>query len=206
MTISPIVIFGGSFDPIHKSHIDISLDVLSELKLTEIYLLPCNIAVHKKTQTSSYNRIKMLEIAIRKHKNVKIDNREIMREGKSYMIDTLLDIKKNNPSRKILLVMGSDSLNNFHKWKSWREILELTHLVVAIRKSIPIKPHNELVKYLTNNKEELWKKNVGSIYYLPGKYINVNSTAIRSNLKENKKVDGLDNYVLEYIQSNELYL
>ena len=128
-----IVLFGGTFNPVHNLHIKIALDACEYFKFSSIELLPCFIPVHKTTTLCSKHRIEMLKIAVRNHKNLSLNLTEISRATPSYMIDTLTYIKSNNHNATIYLIIGSDSLNNFHKWKDWRVFLSFSNKEMDMR-------------------------------------------------------------------------
>ena len=148
----------------------------------------------------------MLRAATTAYNNIKIDLREINRQGKSYMIDTINEIKAENQATTILLVIGSDSLNNLHTWKNWQQILELTNIIVAPRKGTEIKPIDTIAAKTTIYKEDLVKLKQGAIYILPKKYENISSSNIREKISTNTNVKDLIEYnVYEIIKSECLY-
>ena len=118
-----IGILGGSFNPVHNMHINIALDAYNSLKLDSVELLPCSIPVHKSEILSQKHRVELLKLAIKGIKgNVNINMTEIDRGGNSYTVDTILDLKRDDTI--LSLIIGSDSLNNFTKWKNWQLILK----------------------------------------------------------------------------------
>jgi len=206
MDLENRVIFGGTFDPVHNGHFEIANDILHEFNLSSIYMLPCNIAVHKNVNTTAEQRIKMLTAATEGHPYIKIDDREIKRKGKSYMIDTLKSIKEENKSENIILVIGSDSLNNFHTWKNWVQILQLANIIVAPRNGHKINPCTKILAQITACKEELAKTSHGLIYILRKQYENTNSSYIRDKISTKTEMKNLINEkVYEIIKTERLY-
>ena len=172
-----IGIFGGSFDPPHKGHIEISKISLKKIKLEKIYWIVTKKNPFKaKTFFSLKQRIQKSKKALKKFKNIKVlflDNK-IKSSRTIKVINYFRKIKKKND---LYLILGSDNLLNFHKWTSWKKIVKLTKLVVFSRKGYDNRSkESTVVKYLN-------KKN---ILFINNKLINISSSNIRKknqNLK-----------------------
>lgn len=202
--VNSIAIFGGSFNPIHNMHINIALDVKNTFDFDQIELMPCHIPVHKKSIASSYDRVAMLKLAIRNYNSLKINTLEIERGGPSYMIDTLLAIKEST-GKVVYLIIGSDSLNNFHKWKEWQKILANCNLIIAPRIGSEIRIANDIRNKITNSISEIKKQSSGLIYIMPKIYKNTSSSEERQNIYNKYKKNDLDKLVAEYISTNRMY-
>jgi len=165
-----IGIFGGSFDPPHKGHVEISKISKKRLKLKNIYwVITKKNPFKSKTFFSLKERIKKSKKILKKVRNIDIlylDDKV----GSSRMINIVHYFKKNKLNKDLYLILGSDNLISFHKWKSWKKIVKLTKLVVFSRKGYDKKSKESIiVKYLN-------KKN---IIFVKNKLINVSSTSIK---------------------------
>ena len=124
-----IGIFGGSFDPPHKGHIEISKISLKKIKLEKIYWIVTKKNPFKaKTFFSLKQRIQKSKKALKKFKNIKVlilDNK-IKSSRTIKVINYFRKIKKKND---LYLILGSDNLLNFHKWRSWKNIVKLTNKI-----------------------------------------------------------------------------
>ena len=90
-----IALFGGTFDPVHFGHLRTALEVHELLRLEDFRLLPAGIPAHRSNGVSAaHHRVAMLELAIADMTEFTIDQREIAREGKSYMVDTLAGFRE----------------------------------------------------------------------------------------------------------------
>ena len=172
-----IGIFGGSFDPPHKGHIEISKISLKKIKLEKIYWIVTKKNPFKaKTFFSLKQRIQKSKKALKKFKNIKVlflDNK-IKSSRTIKVINYFRKIKKKND---LYLILGSDNLLNFHKWTSWKKIVKLTKLVVFSRKGYDNKSKESIVvKYLN-------KKN---IIFVNNKLINISSSNIRKRTQNLK--------------------
>ncbi|MEG1996155.1 MAG: nicotinate (nicotinamide) nucleotide adenylyltransferase [Oscillospiraceae bacterium] len=202
MSKNKIAIFGGTFNPIHLGHINLCNECAKIINPDEVLLVPTNLPPHKTHSQLATNRerLDMINIAIRNEKLFKSSDIEYKLQGKSYTINTIDAIKKENPEAQLYLIIGSDMLFMFEKWYMYEDILKQATLVVAARQ--PQQYQQMLVK-----KQEFKgyedKIVIASIGEQP-----MSSTKIRELIKKNdedaKKF--LDTGVYKYIIDNRLYL
>ena len=172
-----IGIFGGSFDPPHRGHIEISKISLNKIKLKKVYWIVSKKNPFKnKSFFSLKHRMQMSKKALKKYKNIKtlyLDDKI----KSSRMIKVIDHMKKIKKQYDLYLILGSDNLLNFHKWTRWKKIVKLTKLVVFSRKGYDRKGKESIVvKYLK-------KKN---IIFINNKLINISSSEIKKNLENLK--------------------
>ncbi len=169
-------IFGGSFDPPHKGHVEISKISLRKLKLNRIYwIVTKKNPFKKKPFFSLKERILKSKKAVKKYKKIKVLylDTKIKSSRTINVINYFTKIKKQ---KKLYLIMGSDNLINFHKWTNWKKIVKLTKLIVFSRKGYDSKIKRSIVvKYIN-------KKN---IIYMKNKWINMSSSNIRKAYLKN---------------------
>ncbi len=169
-------IFGGSFDPPHKGHVEISKISLRKLKLNRIYWIVAKKNPFKKKPFFSLKeRILKSKKAVKKYKKIKVLylDTKIKSSRTINVINYFIKIKKQ---KKLYLIMGSDNLLNFHKWTNWKKIVKLTKLIVFSRKGYDSKIKRSIVvKYIN-------KKN---IIYMKNKWINMSSSNIRKAYLKN---------------------
>lgn len=128
------VYLGGTFDPVHKGHLQLAEELAGRLNLQEIFLMPCYQAVHKEqVSATAEQRLAMLELAITEYSGLVIDKREINREKPSYTYDSLMEIRAQSDEEAICFVLGTDALMHFSKWYRAQEIADLAHLIVIER-------------------------------------------------------------------------
>ena len=133
--IDYIGIFGGSFDPIHKGHIESLKSVTEKLNLSKVLVIPNKVSPLKDLSVaSSLEKIKMLEIAFKDFKEIEIEDYELKKEGPSFMIETLQYLEKKLGKKKhFLLIIGEDSFQSFNRWKNYQHIIKMTSLLVMNR-------------------------------------------------------------------------
>lgn len=126
--------FGGAFDPPHWAHRALAETALRQLGLDALHILPTGHAWHKaRVLSSAAHRVAMCRLAFGDLPSVKIDEREIHREGPSYTADTLGELAREYPGAQLFLVLGADQLLAFRTWVRWQEVLDLATLAVANR-------------------------------------------------------------------------
>lgn len=187
-----IGIFGGTFNPPHNAHISIAEQTVRQFKLDKIYFIPAYIPPHKSNSlsVSAKHRLKMLKLAIGKDKHFQVSSIELKRRGVSYTIDTLRYFKRKYPSSKLFLIIGSDNLSIFNKWKSYKSILKMAELLVYRRKGYSHVTRSSRINFCL----------------IRGAIINLSSTKIRNLVKSNKSIKGLvPKDVEKYIKANLIY-
>ena len=205
--IKRLGIFGGAFDPVHKGHTQ-SLKYISDLKIIdEIQVIPNYASPHNKDiQTDEKHRLKMLEIAFKEIKNIKVNDIELKNKTKSYMYETLKSLTDTYPKEHLSLIIGLDSLYSFTTWKNWENILSLCSLLVLERKfNDSLGLNKELESEISPDYDDFFSGN-GKILILKNDLINISSTDVRLKIKNNENLtDMVDDQVLEYISNKTLY-
>lgn len=127
-------LLGGSFDPVHKGHIELGAAALRQLKLDRVYYVLSPKSPFKTTcaLTSIQERLRLLRKAL-SNSRFKIGLWEVARGGVSYMVDTVRAYKRRHPKDDLFLIVGSDILPGFKKWRNPRQLLQLSRLVVGLR-------------------------------------------------------------------------
>lgn len=132
--MSSIGIFGGTFDPIHFGHLRTAFEMLQALHFDEVRFMPCGSPPHRGSPIADAElRLQMVKVATEGQRGFVVDDRELLRDGPSYSVDTLTALRGEFPLRPIALMIGMDAFLGLPKWHQWREILQLAHVVVAHR-------------------------------------------------------------------------
>ena len=142
MTHARIGLFGGTFDPPHVGHRVLVRSAAIALKLDAVRLIPSGQPWQKTTvATSAKDRLQMLRAAVPdmlpqpgEAWQIEVDDRETRREGPTFTIDTLAELRAElGPASQLVWLMGADQFANLPTWHRWRELLEVTHLAVTAR-------------------------------------------------------------------------
>jgi len=171
-----IGIFGGSFDPPHKGHIEISKISLKKIKLKNVYwVITKKNPFKNKSFFSLEQRIRKSRKALEKFKNINV----IYLEDKirsSRMIKVINHLRKVKKQNDLYLILGSDNLLNFHRWTSWKKIVKLAKLVVFSRRGYDKKAKKSIVV------KHLNKKN---IIFINNNLIDISSSNIKRDYQKN---------------------
>lgn len=129
-------ILGGTFDPVHTGHLILAQEMTWRLGLDEMLFMPAGLPWMKREEelTTQEHRRAMVQLAIAGDRRFRLTTIELDRPGETYTVDTLEELRGGEMAQdELLLVMGVDTLNTMHRWKSPGRILELARLAVAIR-------------------------------------------------------------------------
>lgn len=135
-----IGIYGGSFDPIHMGHAIVANFVSQCNVVDEVWLMVSkrNPLKSHGTFASDSDRMEMARMVAKKCKNVKVSDLEMSMPVPSYTIDTLLELKKRYPENDFKIIIGSDNLENFRKWKNSERIIKEFGLIIYPRPGYPL--------------------------------------------------------------------
>lgn len=128
------VCYGGTFDPVHKGHLAVARTVRDVLS-AQVALLPAHDPPHKgPTRADARQRAAMLELAVGSEPGLCVDRRELDREGPSWTVDTLAELRSElGREAPIAWLIGADSLLQLASWHRWRELFGLAHIVAVDR-------------------------------------------------------------------------
>jgi len=187
-----IGLYFGSFNPIHNGHMAIANYMLEFTELDEIWFIisPQNPLKTKQKLLPDYQRLELVNLATNDTPGYRVSNIEFNLPKPSYTIDTLAYLFDKHPNKEFVLIMGSDNLVNFHKWKNFNEILRNHQIYLYPR---PNTKQVELMKHPNVNKVD-------------APLMEISSSFIRKAIKDNKDVRFfLPNNVWLYIKEMHFY-
>lgn len=135
MSRIPTVIFGGSFDPIHKGHMALAEEVCRRGLADEVWFLVSPQNPHKAAGnlTPEGLRLQMVALAVGDNPSFKACDFEFSLPRPSYTVNTLAALRDTFPNREFILLIGADNWAKFDKWYKWEEILSLYKIIVYPR-------------------------------------------------------------------------
>jgi len=200
-------LLGGSFDPIHRAHVQLALTALRELDLLEVQLIPAADPWQRPALAATpAQRLHMLQLAVQDVEGLRVNPMEIERGGASHTLTTVEALPQTIASQPVeyYWLLGSDQLNNFCTWHRWQDIARHVRLVVAQRPDSLPQPPPALVAHLEHLQRPL--------ITLPFTPMPISATYIRQALAQQHQPTSLqtlhcvlDERVLHYILEHDLY-
>jgi nicotinate-nucleotide adenylyltransferase len=189
-----IGILGGTFDPVHFGHLRPALEVRQALALDHVRFIPNRVPPHRETPWLDVEqRLALLQTAIEGESGFQLDQRELLREGNSYMVDTLDSLRADFPDQSLCLILGMDAFLGLENWRQWRRLPELCNLVVLCRPgSAWPDAHSQLLHDLpatiTRSAGELATQASGRILIQSVTQLDVSSSYIRAEMAQGRSV------------------
>lgn len=186
-----IGVMGGTFDPIHHGHLVAASEVAQSFDLDEVIFVPTGIPWQKEKVTESEHRYLMTVIATASNPRFTVSRVDVDRDGPTYTIDTLRDLKQQRPDASLFFISGADAVAQILSWRDHDELWALAHFVAVSR------PGHVL------NTAGLPSKDVSQLE-IPA--LSISSTDCRARVRKGHPVwylvpDG----VVQYIAKHDLY-
>jgi len=205
----PIVIFGGSFDPPHRRHVEIAQGADAILKAKQLLVIPARQNPQRADgpKASAADRMAMCTLAFDGLADTVVLPIEMDRDGASFTIDTVRQVQRMQVEGGVMkgplrLVVGSDQALNFSTWKDWRDLVDLATPVVILR---PPHTRAEWPAILAQHMDEAWAAKWLS-WTLPIEPVDSSSTEVRKRVAEGTDLGDLVlPAVGNYIASRGLY-
>ena len=210
-TTAPLALFGGTFDPVHYGHLRCAEEARQKLELASLALLPAGQPAHRAMpRASSEQRLDMLQLALKEFPNLTVDRREIDRDGPSYMVDTLTDIRQQWPERPVHLLIGQDAVNKLDSWHQWLSLFELANIVILTRPSAMVAYSQELTEEIdkrsVKSASQINSNPAGKVLPMQVAAIDISATMIKSIIRLGRVPKGMmPATVWSYIVENNLY-
>jgi len=185
-----IGILGGTFNPIHVGHLILAEEVREKLFLDKIIFMPAYLPPHKNNShiIEARYRFEMIQAAIRENPYLSVSDIEINRQGRSYTIDTIVELKKLYPADELYFITGSDLLKYLDDWKDLSQIISMVKFVVATRPGYALE---KIPAYIAT---------------VAIRAVDISAFEVRDAIKDNKSFRYLvPESVYKYITKNNLY-
>ena len=187
-------IFGGSFDPPTFAHLKVGQFCLKHARIDELWFLPTSQNPLKQDYpaTPSALRLEMLQAALAPLPEIKIETVELFRDTPAYTFDTIHELKRREPDRAFVLIMGMDAFLSLPRWKHASELMKLVRFAVVPRPGMKQPKSSQIVDM--------------DVIFLELPELDISSTEVRSRIKQGRDVSDLaPASVLELIKKYRLY-
>ncbi len=182
----------GSFNPIHKGHIQIATFFLDNTALENIWFVvsPKNPLKERNSLLDPMHRIDLVNLAIASNANMDCSEIEMALPIPSYTMDTLDYIKAKYPNETFVIIMGSDSLQSLNKWKDYQRILEEYQIYVYPRNGFDGGP------FVSHPSVKLFRS----------EFLNISATELRKKIRKGSANKWLPEKVASLIKEKGFYL
>ena len=195
-----IGIMGGTFDPIHVGHLITAEMVRSAASLDEVVFIPSARPPHKDgaRAASAEDRLIMTECAVQDNPYFSVSDMELKREGPSYTVDTIAELRAHLDDAELFFITGADAMNDLYRWHEPKRLLCSCQFIVATRQGAPL---DELLLA-----EKFTAEERSHIQVLPTPHLEISSSVIRARIRAGLSVRHLvPRAVEEYIEKRGLY-
>ncbi len=201
---SCVGILGGTFNPIHNAHLRLAIEARERLGLDHVRLIPAARPPHRAApEVPAQLRLAMVQAAVADIPGLVADGREICRTGPSYMVDTLVDLRREY-SGPLALILGMDAFITLPAWYQWQQLIELAHLVVAQRPPVTPRttsawrdeepfpaPLSPVLKRPAREVAQLHEQPAGLLYFAEIPLLAISSSYVRAQRSAGRSIQFL---------------
>ncbi|HEY0179514.1 MAG TPA: nicotinate-nucleotide adenylyltransferase [Dokdonella sp.] len=189
---APLALFGGTFDPIHNAHLRVAWEA-AEFLDAEVRLLPANVPPHRaQPVASAAQRAALVQAALAGQRRLTLDARELRRDGPSYTVDTLLELRAEvGAARPLVLLIGADAFAGLPSWHRWKELFELAHVGVLTRPglgdALPTELRTKIASRRCTDPRFLREAPAGRVIAIAVTPLEISASAIRELLAQGRE-------------------
>lgn len=199
-----IILFGGTFDPVHIGHTEVAIDVYKKTCASMLIFIPAKKSPLKNTPplASDEHRVKMINIAIANIPNFQVSDHEIKKENPSYTFDTIQHfLQQGDPTIELYFLIGSDCIAELGHWHRITELIDICNITPMYREGYDRPDFAQFIESWGSDRVEKLNANI-----IQTPLLNISSSQIRDMLSKNQDPAAmLDAKVYEYICENGLY-
>lgn len=191
-----IGILGGTFAPVHNGHLRLAIEARDQLGLSEVRFIPAaQPPLRAAPAVSAERRLRWVELAIRNEGKLVADGRELRRHGPSYTVDTLAELRAEQPQTPLCLLLGQDAARQLPQWRHWRSLPDYAHLIFFNRPGqaheLPAELNDLLQDREAHAVAELHRQPAGLWWRCTMPPMDISATRVRELLRKGLSVQGL---------------
>jgi len=217
--VSPIGVFGGTFDPIHFGHLRLAEEMADALGLSQVRFIPAGQPPHRAApRTAAAQRLAMVRRAIAGNPRFVADAREVESARPSYTVDTLTALRAElGNDQPLWLLLGADAFLGLPGWHEWRQLFELANIAVAARPgaqslqadALPDDLNHDDLNHAVSSRRVTHAAaagSAGSVLLQAMTPLDISASAIRDTLARHGSARYLlPDAVLDYLHQHQLY-
>ena len=195
-----IGILGGTFNPPHLAHLICAQEAFLQLGLDRVVLIPARIPPHKpvEEEPGPEHRLELCRLAIQGDEHrFEVSDLEIAREGPSYTVDTLKELRSSAPDHELFLIVGGDIAAGLPDWREPERVLSLAMLAIAKRRGTSRADVDNALRVLRGGER-------AQFFRMP--QIAISSTMLRERVRAGESIRYYTpDPVISYIDRHHLY-
>jgi len=197
-----LLVFGGSFDPVHRGHEAIADAARSAYPGARLLWIPAAHAPHKpgRSPAAAADRLALLQLVVRTRPGEIIHTGELERPPPSFMVDTLDELRALHPGEDFTLLIGADSLDHLARWRDPERLFSAAAFAIVPRQGAG---EERLTEFQSSLPTVLAERFRAKWLHMP--LVAESSTAIRAALREGRHLQGLRPEVEQEIRRRGLY-
>jgi nicotinate-nucleotide adenylyltransferase len=218
MALQRAAIYGGTFDPVHKGHIEVARRVLQLFELDEVLFVPACAPPHKSVISSAFHRFAMLALATAEDAPLHVSTLELDEPERPYAVDTVERMQTEmGADRRLFFMIGADSWTEITTWHEWQRLLRMCDLIVVTRPGYELSSNTpngaaQVVDVRGISRREISEVLSGDsgprTFFTDAAMVDVSATAIRAAARagESERLrEMVPPEVANYIEKFELY-
>lgn len=201
-----VVIFGGTFNPVHFGHLIVARSVAEHFGAARVMLVPAATPPHKDTPLAApAHRLAMLNLAVGDDPLFEVSTVELDRSGVSYTYDTLVQLGQSAPDQtELMWIIGMDMLADLATWYRADDVVAMARIVTVVRPPMPADLDAVLAPLASRFGAEQVRRLAADI--LPAPLIDISSTDIRRRVAAGKSIAYLTaGPIVQYVEQHRLY-
>jgi len=196
---------GGSFDPVHRGHLELATACLEAVPLHRVVFVVAGTPPHKlgRALAPAVHRVEMVRLATREDARFAVDDRETRREGPCFTIDTVRELREAFPGDELFWIIGADTLPELPTWRDALTLLDRIAVVSATR------PGFDVERALADLEASIGPDRVRALaeLFVAMPPVDVSSTEVRERVRQGRSIEALvPEAVRRYVEANGLYV
>ncbi len=183
----PVALLGGTFDPIHNAHLRVAWEA-AEFLGAAVRLVPASVPPHRRQPVAdAERRAALVRAALAGQGLLTLDTRELHRDGPSYTVDTLLELRDEIGAEcPLVLLVGADAFAGLPEWHRWRELFDLAHIGVLTRPGhggvLPTELRTKIASRRCSDPRFVHEAPAGRVIAVPVTPLEISATQVRALL------------------------
>ena len=217
MPLRRVAIYGGTFDPVHKGHVEVARRILQLFELDEVLFVPACVPPHKSGISSAFHRFAMLALATEHYAALQLSTIELDEPNRPYAVDTVERLQSEiGSTSRLFFMIGADSWSEITTWHEWQRLLKMCDLIVVTRPGYELSAGVPEVAKVVDGRglsrqeisELLRSDSEPRVFLTDVAMVDVSATAIRAaarSVEMEKLREMVPAPVASYIEKYELY-